>query len=441
MIWTLYITLCLVGLIIFYKTNIPGKSTLILISIAFITLISWSATVGVIIITLMTYWAQTKKWKSWAGISFILASLIGLNYFLIKSPLFKLGLSYYSLQSIGVLLLVVRKAPKNISLSNLFLANTFFPKFISGPILLAKEIKALKVNQTFISENFNYGINRIVFGVFKKLVLADNLSLITQTVFQSANSELKAVTIIIAGLLFTFEMYLNFSAYTDIALGFARLFNLKLKENFNLPLRSRSITEYWRKTHISLIDWFTQNFFYYITFKGRKHPFLSTLLGISVTFILSGVWHGAQNGFLLWGMLNALYLIIEFIGKRKGIKLPAFVSWPFVIVFISFANLFFVAPHLPDAIKYLTALFTAENWVFQWDANVWAILGNGWYLEQQFQLTLIGLLLLIFFLFERKMENLAKSTNISIAFITILVLITFLVGNFNDGADFIYMQF
>ena len=364
-----------------------------------------------------------------------------MNYFTEKSSLFKLGLSYYALQNMGVLLLCVRKSPTNYSISELLLANALFPKFIAGPILLPKEIKALKVDQNFNSENFNYGINRITFGLFKKIVLADNLTLITQTVFTHPETEFKGVTVVIATLLFTFEMYLDFSAYTDIVLGFARLFNIKLKENFNLPLRSKSVTEYWRKTHISLIDWFTQNFFYYITFKWRKQPVSATLAGIIITFVLSGIWHGAYIGFLIWGLLNAIYLIVEFIGKKNQFKLPAIISWPMVILVISLSNLFFKSLYWSNATGYLSSLFKSNCWNFKWDIDVWAILGNGWYLEQQFQLTMIATLFIGFFLLEKKLENLAKSTRISITFICVMGLLTFLVGNFNSGSEFIYMQF
>ncbi len=406
-----------------------------------ISILDYSATIGVILITFITFWAQANKTRSWLGILVILGSLVSLNYFLGKSPLFKLGLSYYGLQNIGVLLLCIRKAPTDFNLSELFFANALFPKFLAGPILLPKEIKALKIDQEFKEDNFNYGVNRIVFGLFKKLVLADNLSLITETVFNHPETEFKAVTVILGSLLFTFEMYLDFSAYTDIILGIARLFNIKLKENFNLPLRSKTVSEYWRKTHISLIDWFTQNFFYYITFKWREHPIKSTILGISITFILSGIWHGAQIGFLIWGILNAIYLIVEFFGKRSKIQLPSLISWPLVIIFISLANLFFKSWYWANAMAFLSALITPESWVFEWDTHVWAILGNGWYLEQQFQLMLIGVLFISFFLLEKRLEKLAKSSNISIAFISILGLLIFLVGNFNDGAEFIYMQF
>ncbi len=236
-------------------------------------------------------------------------------------------------------------------------------------------------------------------------------------------------------------MYLNFSAYTDIALGVSRLFNIKLKENFNIPLRSKSITEYWRKTHISLIEWFTHNFFYYFTFKGRSKPIISAIIGIIATFGLSGIWHGAEIGFLIWGLLNAVYLIIEFIGRRKNIILPKLIGWILTLTFVSFANLFFVSKYWANASSFISNIISNNSWDFKWDEHVVSILGNGGYLEQQFHLGLIIGLVLIFLLIEKRFESFAKSNKPSVLFLSILSILVFVFGNFNDGSEFIYMQF
>lgn len=404
-------------------------------------MLSWKATIAVILLSLITYVFQMKKITSWIGVFIQLTIMVYHNYFLNENWIFKLGLSYYGLQNIGILLLSIRQTPQSFSFQEILFANTFFPKFLSGPILLPKEIKKLTPQNKLTQSNIFYGINRIVFGLFKLLVLAGNLSIITSTVFGHPESEFKAVTVIITSLLFTFEMYLNFSGYTDIALGFAKLFNVDLKENFNLPLRSKSVSEYWRKTHISLIDWFTQNFFYYLTFKWRKSPNLSVIAGITITFILSGIWHGSAIGFLIWGVLNAIYLIIEFLGKKFKIKLPNLIAWPMVILAVSFANLFFISKYWANSIHYLNNIFKADGWNFDWDIHVFAILGNGGYLEQQFQLIVVSILVFSFLIFEKSLQKKAKSDSISIAFLSILAILIFVFGNFNDGSDFIYMQF
>ncbi|MBK22254.1 MAG: hypothetical protein CMP63_08110 [Flavobacteriales bacterium] len=441
--WVPYISISifLVSLIVYYKTKLNGKDILIAASIVLISFLSWQSALCLIALTAATTLLQKSRAKAWIGIIIHLGVL--LSIYLPKENLtfFKFGLSYYAIQNIGLLLLSIRHKPQEYNFKDLLFANAFFAKFISGPILLPKEINALDHLSKFNPKNFTSGINRILFGIFKKIVLADNLHIITDTVFGGEEVEFKGITILIASILFTIEMYLNFSAYTDIALGVGKLFNVNLKENFKIPLRSSSVSEYWKKTHISLIDWLTQNFFYPISFQLRKHPKYSIVIGILVTFILSGLWHGLYAGFLVWGILNGVYLSTEHIGKKAGIKLPKSIGWLFTILFISFSNLFFVSKTWKNSLNFTQQVFTIESWNFKWETDVFAVLGNGWHLEQQFQLGMIITLILIFLILENNLEKMAKSPNFSIGFVSILTLICFLIGNINDGAEFIYMQF
>lgn len=442
--WLIYISLFVIGLFSYYKTTIDSSVVLIILSLSVLFVFNYQAAFTVTCLTGTTYFLQSSKEKAWLGIAIQITVLIWVNYFLKKGILFNLGLSYYGLQNIGILLISIRKAPQNISFNQILLSNIFFPKFISGPILTFKEIVNFKTDDTFAPSNIYMGINRILFGVFKKLVLADNLTVITNTVFNHPESQFKGITIAIAGLLFTIEMYLNFSAYTDIALGIARLFNIKLKENFNLPLRAFSISEYWKKTHISLIDWLTQNIFYYITFTWRKHPISSTILGILITFTLSGIWHGSAIGFLIWGLLNALYLIVDYSIKKleiNGNKIFHYLGWSLTMLAVSFANLFFRSKYYENSKKLVQQLIEPINWNFKWPEDVIAILGNGGYLEQQFNLSIVLLLISVFLLFEHKLENLSKLNKPSIIYYTVIILLIFIFGNFNAGSEFIYMQF
>ncbi|MBL57953.1 MAG: hypothetical protein CMP61_12275 [Flavobacteriales bacterium] len=441
MIGEYYLIALIIGMVVFYKTTIPRTYSLLGLSILFLGLFNWHAGITVILLTLFTFFLQKSKRGAWVGIFLHVFILVFANFSKLSTGIFQLGLSYYSLQNIGILLNRIRDQGQKHSIWDLLVANTFFAKFLSGPILLPKEMNLVGLNNKWNINSFHGGINRICFGLFKKMVLADNLSVMTSAVFQHPESEFKAITILLASLLFTVEMYLNFSAYTDIALGIAKLFNIRLKENFNLPLRSNSISEYWRKTHISLIDWFTHNFFYYFTFKWRAQPIKAVITGITVTFILSGLWHGLELGYLIWGGLNALYLIVEYIGKRKDIQLPKTLGWFPTLFFVSFANLFFVSKYWMNSLHYLRSICSPSTWRFTWDKDVIAILGNGGYLAQQFQLITIASLLILFLIFEKHLEFKAKSSDISITFLTLLILLIFIVGNFNDGSSFIYMQF
>ena len=441
--WLTYISIFTIGIISYYNSKKP-KTVIIILSSILLSFYNYQALILALILTIVTFLLQTSKIKAWIGVLIQLCVLITVNYFLPKNILFKIGLSYYGLQNIGILLISIRRSPQNITLGQILISNIFFPKFISGPILRSSEIETFKIDNNFNWSNIYYGTNRILFGLLKKLIIADNLTTITNTVFNHPESQFKAITIIIASFLFTIEMYLNFSAYTDIALGFSKLFNIKLKENFNLPLRSFSISEYWQKTHISLIEWLTQNIFYYITYTWRKHPITSTILGISITFTLSGIWHGSNTGFLIWGILNAIYLIIEFLLKQLNIKkrsIHKYLGWTLTLTAISFSNLFFRAGFFENIKTYISQIIDIQQWNIKWSEDVIAILGNGGYIEQKFNLTIITILVITFLIFERKLEGISKSTHPSIIYYTTVVLLIFLFGNFNAGTEFIYMQF
>ena len=430
-----------ISLLVFHKTKLKARYVLISISLVFISLLSWQSAVCLILLTAITSQLQKSRGKAWAGIIIHLCAIESVYFLGDDFTFFKIGLSYYAIQNIGVLLLSIREKPQQYRFKDLLFANAFFAKFISGPILLPKEINSLKCTSKFNPQNFILGINRILFGIFKKIVLADNLHIITDTVFGEKNIELKSITILVASLLFTIEMYLNFSAYTDLALGIAKLFNINLKENFKIPLRSKSVSEYWKKTHISLIEWLTQNFFYPLTFELRKHPRYGVILGIMLTFILSGLWHGIYAGFLIWGLLNGIYLSFEYFCKKSVIRLPRFIRWLSTILLISFSNLFFVAKTWKNSLFFFGKLLDIKSWSFNWEKDVFAILGNGWYLEQQFQIGMISVLVFVFFVCEKRLEKMAKSHYFSISFLSILMLLCFILGNFNNGAEFIYMQF
>lgn len=438
------IFIIILGLLAYYKGPFSPIKVLLSMSLVLIAVFSLSASLTVLFLTYLTSLLQRSKTKSWVGIIVHLVLMISVNYFSDISIYLKLGLSYYGLQNIGILLISIRKQPQNYTFFQLLFANVFFAKFVSGPILLPKEISNLGVNNNFHPENIYSGLNRILFGLLKKLVLADNLSLITNTVFHHPEASFKAPTIAIASIAFTLEMYLNFSAYTDIAIGIGKMFNIQLKENFKRPMRSNSISAYWRKTHISLIDWLTQNLFYYITYTFRKNPVTSSLLGIFITFTLSGIWHGAAIGFLIWGILNAVYLMIEFLLKRKGIIKEGrlkLLGWLITFFSVSFSNLFFRAGYIANIKAYCSSLFSSEGWDFNFSEHIVAILGNGGYLEQQFKLLSTLGLVLIFFGFEKRWERISRNNKINLTYWVGCLLIMMLCSHFDSGSEFIYMQF
>ncbi len=357
---------------------------------------------------------------------------------LIKQALTILGVSYYSLQNISIL--TTEKTPKNSQ--KLILSNLFFVKFFAGPILLPKESEKTRPATSFDENNITNGVQRILLGFGKKIILADRLSPIVNNLFNSDPSTQNLFSISIGSVLFTLQMYLDFSAYSDIAVGSARLFGMSLKENFNLPIGSTSISQYWRKTHMSLIDWLTVHVYYPTVYWLRKNTVFSVVTAFTFTFILSALWHGTHVGFLIWGILNATYLITEYLrNKYKPRNTNPVLGWALTFTLVSFSNFFFRAQSGKKIIKIYHNIthnnFFPENWM----TDFIALIGNGGHLLQQYNLIETASLVLVFFILEKPIDKKAKSLKASFTYLFISLLLLFFFGNFNAGDEFIYVQF
>ncbi|BBE20560.1 poly(beta-D-mannuronate) O-acetylase [Aquipluma nitroreducens] len=277
-----------------------------------------------------------------------------------------IGISYYTFQSIGYLIRINRgfeMPERNFIRFSSFLL--FFPKFLSGPVERSDhffpQISNLKnFNQTL----FSSGLRLILFGAFKKMVIADNLheplEMVYNNVYQYSGTPL--ISVLFIQLIY---VYYNFSGYTDIALGSAKLFGIEIIDNFNRPFLSKSITEFWKRWHISLSSWCNEFIYFPFIIKYRKLGNIASVLGIFVTFLIIGIWHGANWTFVILGLLQALAIIYEFYTKRYRLKLASgFPLWfsntisrILVYIFMSFSIVFFFSNSLVDAVYFITNLF------------------------------------------------------------------------------------
>ncbi len=232
--------------------------------------------------------------------------------------LLPVGISFYTFQALSYTIDVYRrdiKATKDFIAFASFIA--FFSQLVAGPIERATNL----LPQFLKPRVFDYGqavsgMRQILWGFFKKMVIADNCAGFANTIFEQSES-LSGSTIILGGLFFTFQIYGDFSGYSDIAIGTAKLFGIRLMKNFNLPYFSQNISEFWRRWHISLNKWFVD--YVYIPLGGSRHGELITLRNILIIFALSGLWHGADWTFVLWGLYNGILLCLYqiFYGKRR----------------------------------------------------------------------------------------------------------------------------
>lgn len=297
---------------------------------------------------------------------------IGLSIPYIKLIL-PIGLSFYTFKSIGYVIEVYRgeiKAERHLGRYALFVI--FFLEIFAGPIDSGKNL----LPQFYEKNRFDYlrirdGLMLVMWGVFKKVVVADRLALMVNHVYGNLD-EFSGVPLILTAVLFSFQIYFDFSGYTDIALGCGKILGFNLPENFNLPLISQSIIEFWRRWHISLSTWLRDYLFTPLAIATRDWGKLSVVFSLFLTFLLAGIWHGAGWTFIIFGALHGAALVYEFISKnfRKQLAkmIPSFiydrVCNLIMFAFITFAFIFFRSDNISQAIYYMSHMFTNLNLKF-----------------------------------------------------------------------------
>lgn len=442
-----YLLLVLVTALVYYGCLKKHPFiTLSTFSLAIITFWSIPSAIIVVVLTTITYLSKEKG-------KIICYTTIGLHLlalYFIKTDLLwtselhdskswtLLGLSYFSLQNVSFLL----DNKNTVKFHELLLGNIFFSKFIAGPILLNKDLPHLFNTKNDTKELIAIGTQRILYGLGKKFILADRLGIITNNLFSAEDSLQNLFSMSVASALFTLQMYLDFSAYSDIAIGTAKIFGINLKENFNLPLRSKSTTDYWRKTHISLIDFLSIHVYYPIVYQLRKHPLLSITSALFITFTLSGWWHGNHMGYLLWGGINGSYLLLEYLWKKQGFpKSNRIIGITLTFILISASNFFFKAKNWENITEIGRAIKSNPIFPQNWMVDFVAIIGNGGHFIQQYNLLETLGLLILFLSLEKRLEQKAKNKQFSYTYLVISILSILFFGNFNAGDEFIYVQF
>jgi alginate O-acetyltransferase complex protein AlgI len=209
-------------------------------------------------------------------------------------------------------------------------------------------------------EDYKSGVDRIIIGFAKKAILADTFGTQIQSIEAGITSTgVDAPTMWLRALLYFFQIYYDFSGYSDIAIGLCRIFGFSLKENFNFPYRSRSITEFWRRWHISLGTWFRE--YVYIPLGGSRRG--NVYMNLFLVFLLTGIWHGANWTFVLWGVLNGILVVVErFIQNKSWYqKIPGVVKWLITMILVFFLWIMFMSTDLSSAVRDYRALFTAVD--------------------------------------------------------------------------------
>jgi D-alanyl-lipoteichoic acid acyltransferase DltB (MBOAT superfamily) len=231
------------------------------------------------------------------------------------SLILPVGISFYTFQTLSYVIDVYRgsiKAERHLGYYALFVV--YFPQLVAGPIERPENlIPQLREEHKFNADDFCTGLRIAVVGFFKKVVIADGVAVFVNAVYNNV-SEATAVSVIIATVLFAVQIYCDFSGYTDIAIGVARMMGIKLRDNFNQPYLALNIKDFWRRWHISLTSWFTD--YVYKPLGGSRCKLWRWAINVMIVFLLSGLWHGASLTFVVWGGIHGVYQII---GKLKNI--------------------------------------------------------------------------------------------------------------------------
>jgi alginate O-acetyltransferase complex protein AlgI len=275
--------------------------------------------------------------------------------------LLPLAISFFTFQQISFLVDSYIKETKQYDFINYAIFVTFFPQLIAGPIVHHKEMMPqfkLARNQVKNCRNIAMGIFIFSIGLFKKVVIADTFSVWANEGFSVASS-LNLIEAWITSLSYTFQLYFDFSGYTDMAIGIALLFNIKLPINFNSPYKARNIQDFWRRWHITLSRFL--KIYLYIPLGGNRKGELTTYTNIMATFIIGGLWHGASWTFIFWGALHGFALVIFNLWCKLNFKIWTWVSWFITFNFINVSWIFFRAEEWEQAIDILKGMFDLNN--------------------------------------------------------------------------------
>ena len=270
-----------------------------------------------------------------------------------------IGISFYTFQELSYLIDIYRgNAKPQQRLLPFALYISMFPQLIAGPIVRYVDIEAQLLNRVMSMRKFGQGVMYFIVGFAKKVVLADSIGALYEQITALPIGSFSVLTAWVGCLAFAFQIYFDFSGYSDMAIGLGKMFGFEFRKNFQYPYIAKNIGEFWRRWHISLGTWFRE--YVYIPLGGNKCPASRHLLNLLIVWALTGLWHGAQWNFLVWGLYYGVILILErYVWGRALGRLPGFVQHIYTFVLVLIGWVFFFSPSLGAAMDYLGVMFGA----------------------------------------------------------------------------------
>lgn len=353
------------------------------------------------------------------------------------------GISFYTFQTLSYTIDIYRnKIKPTRSILTFFTFVAFFPQLVAGPIeRAARLIPQFEKRSQFSYDQATSGIKLMLWGFFKKMVIADQLAKIVDAVYAQPD-QFSGLAIVFTTFLFGYQIYCDFSGYSDIAIGTARLFGIELMTNFRTPYLASSFREFWHRWHISLSTWFRD--YVYIPLGGNRGSSFFWMRNIFITFVVSGLWHGANVTFLIWGALHGTLLIVEHFSVSRNqylTKLKRPVGWFITFILVNFSWIFFRA----ESWQHITLLFTDIFRSSESGSFVSLLFNSGNYTDAGRMLVFIfPVFLLVEFLMKEKsfdelLSGFSRPVQWGVFYIIITVILVF--GVLNSAPQFIYFQF
>jgi alginate O-acetyltransferase complex protein AlgI len=456
---------------VFNKTKSTQNALLIVASYYFYSCWDWRFLFLLVFSTFLDYYTgiQIEKGKSqasrkfwfWLSISVNLGFLGVFKYYnffaasfadllnsvgiqaspILLNVILPVGISFYTFHGLSYVIDIYLKRIKDeYNFVDYSLFVSYFPLLVAGPIERATHLlPQVKVKREFDFEKAKEGICQIIWGLVKKVVIADTCATYANAIFDNYTS-MNSFSLILGAIYFAFQIYGDFSGYSDIALGVSKLFGLDLLRNFNYPYFSRDIAEFWRRWHISLSSWFRD--YLYIPLGGSKGGIWMKIRNTFIIFVVSGFWHGANWTYLAWGFINAIYFLplllsnsnrnnmgaIQLKFNFDSVKVIVSILYTFSLTCIAW--IFFRAKTITDAILYLKRMILSKDFSFQY-------LDNERYSYEL--LIILGIFVLVEWNNRTKVEPLSGKRNMLKLAFAIIAIMAF--GTFSDYKEFIYFQF
>ena len=349
-----------------------------------------------------------------------------------------IGISFYTFQIISYLIDIYNgKVKVQKSIIKLATYVSLFPQLVAGPIVRYQTVEKELDDRVHSFNNFAYGIRRFSIGLAKKVLIANALGELGTKAFTL--NETTVVFYWIFGISYMLQLYFDFSAYSDMAIGLGRIFGFNFPENFNYPYISKSITEFWRRWHISLGTWFKD--YVYIPLGGNRDGKYKQIRNILIVWLLTGIWHGANWTFLIWGLLFGIILIIEKIFLNKFMeKLPSFIRRIYVLFIVMILFIIFNSDNMQVALTNIKGLFGMNKEVFINDYTLHYLKSYSLILI----ISLFGATPLIKTLIDKLRKNKYVNNIINILEPILIVVILFVVTSYlidNSYNPFLYFRF